>query len=365
MAAMISPAPPGSFAKYSWVRLQNLQSCPELNGRIGQVFDYKFNEEKQVGRFEVFVPELDGVSEAEFCKAFEVGYGEEDVHGDELRLLTCQSPLHDGLATRIFPALTDEKYRKKVQAHKLLKPENLIPYEGQLVTATVVHGSRHPPSGKWEEVQLPLEHPIFSMSAEMATKGGNSGVLNRFGVPLMVVRLPTDRTSEDREMYQNQVATFLKVPVLVKDGDGLGFAPLHWQDFVGPVVIFRPCYHAKNAGRPASEAETVAGTAAPKHFTELDLEVVWEILYNYVEDSESIKEKDLTPAIFEKKVKNYLSAADDWNRKSMAILNDDQSIPIEIREQRLLEHQKTMPGRGPGERFFQQNLVPTTEGALA
>ena len=326
----------------SWVVLQNLQGSPELNGCLGQVFDYL--EEK--GRYEVFLPEVPDylTSVADAARAFELtqfGFGL-DFFGDDGAILA-----HDAIMRELCPALTDDAFRSTHQRcqHKLLKLENLAPYEGEFAEAMVVCSSRFPPCGKWEEVKLPVEHPIFATCMV-----GNSPVFELYGVPFAIARLPCNR-SLDRAECQNQAATFLKIHPTS------GFAPMTWQDYVGPVLIFRPR----------------ATDSRPKPLSSFDLEIVWEIITNLIDSygngPGSVKPKrDLTRKKFEGHVRNYLSACYDWNRKSDKIMYDKTGpyagLTWQERMKLVEEHHETWPEEGVlSEEFDQQHLVKR-EGGL-
>ena len=323
MASSTTPSTP-EFPTGCWVVLDGLQNAAELNGRLGQVFEYLPDKD----RYTVFVLPQDLSSDGDALA--------EATAGDSAAALRS----HDALMKQVFPALTDPAWREAQQQHKLLKRNNLLLYEGSMVSAMLVESSRHPPSGEWKQLELPASHPLFRLSS------GNSPVFERYGVPLVVARVPCDR-SKDRAQYDNQVATYLRI------NTQNGIAPMTWQSYVGPVVIFR---------------------AGGKPFSDLDLEVVWEVITNLIErygDGPGAvrPDRDLTPLQLEKQVRNYLSADDDWNRVSMNILNDNsegspyRGLSMDQREKLLVEHQSKPPGRGLGGRFDSQHLV-RREGGL-
>eukprot|EP00392_Amoebophrya_sp_AT5.2_P005354 g5363.t1 len=166
-------------------------------------------------------------------------------------------------------------------------------------------------------------------------------MLQQYGVPLMVGRLPTDRKAKDRSKLDNQIATFLKVQV------SNGFADPHWQSHVGSVLLWRP-------------------GPDPKPFTDFDLEVVWEIVANTVDrygdgPPGPVTASLLTKKSFEKQVKNYLGGCFDWNAEQCNILNDNTGkyagLSMDEREKLLQEHEKTPPVRGLSKRFEEQHLV--------
>ena len=79
------------------------------------------------------------------------------------------------------------------------------------------------PSGKWQSVFFPLEHPMFrgqeSSSAQESPSSlrGSSPVFQLWGVPLIVVKLPANRANRASSSFpptrigehDNQIGTFL------------------------------------------------------------------------------------------------------------------------------------------------------------
>ena len=87
---------------------------------------------------------------------------------------------------------------------KLIKPENLSPYEKtDLIECQYVNPGH--PFGRMESRFFPKEHPIFRLDV------GNSPVFKRCGFPLVVVRYPYNRSVHPREKYDNQFATYLLI----------------------------------------------------------------------------------------------------------------------------------------------------------
>ena len=76
-----------------------------------------------------------------------------------------------------------------------------------------------------ETLDKPHNDPIFEMKP-------NCPIGRMIGLPLCIYKLDYDGTG--RGDYVNQWATFCMI-----DADD-GFAPMSWQDYVGPVQIFRP-----------------------------------------------------------------------------------------------------------------------------
>ena len=102
------------------------------------------------------------------------------------------------------------------------------------------------PFGRLESFWYPQEHPMFMV------KTGNTMALNSGGFPLIIVRYPYTYYDDDsKAQYVNQFA----VDLLTDSKSGI--APVEWQNYMGPVLAYRPQIDGED----------------PKHFTRLDFEV--------------------------------------------------------------------------------------------
>ena len=213
--------------KDEWIWIQGLKGAKELNGKLGQVV--KYNEGKY--RYEVFIPGLD-------CPSF---------NEDSLSQAILAKRQNDGYIQKLFQ-WKDGKPQEGSgsRLNKLIKSDNLVPYEGKLVECQYV--APGVPFGSIQSCWFPREHPMFLI------KIGNSPILNLCEFPLIVVRYPYNRQSHPPEHYSNQFAAYMLIDV--KDG----LAPSEWQSNIGPILVYRPQIEEKSV----------------QNFNSLDFEILWD-----------------------------------------------------------------------------------------
>jgi hypothetical protein len=88
-------------------------------------------------------------------------------------------------------------------------------------------------NGEWEN-GMPFVQTLTKLSTDpIFQEKSNCPVGSIINLPLVIKKLHYNSSS--RADYQNQWATYIKL-----DPSHGGFASLDWQDYVGPVYIFRP-----------------------------------------------------------------------------------------------------------------------------
>lgn len=117
----------------------------------------------------------------------------------------------------------------------LLKPENTndIPEEG-LVKVVRLHSAGETIagvfSGPLSEVRYPRAHSMF----RGVTNQGNCPALALCGINVIVAKTEPVIPFNDRGDYDCTWATRMKI-----EPDS-GFAPMQWQQYVGPCLVYRP-----------------------------------------------------------------------------------------------------------------------------
>ena len=169
-------------AKFPCVRIQNLQSDAgqRLNGKIGRNTTVRASEE-------------DGGH---------ILY-DEDTRRQEIKI----------------PGI---RYRQ------LIKEANLTPVlDSDLVQVIRLHAKGENCHGMMEVLLYPSDHPMFEES-------GNSPVMERCGIPLVIKKVKPKSKLTHQAEYDNQWATWCMIDTVY------GMAPMEWQKGVGPVLIYRP-----------------------------------------------------------------------------------------------------------------------------
>lgn len=93
----------------------------------------------------------------------------------------------------------------------------LVPCEGDKRTTSI---------GSFASLTLPTDHPVFTLEPTPLSVAT--------GFPLVIAKTGTPKSDiTNRQLLENQPATFLNI-----DAES-GFAPPHWQDYVGTVVVAR------------------------------------------------------------------------------------------------------------------------------
>jgi len=259
------------FKNGSWIWVHGLEKAKDLNGKLGQIID--FNKEKQ--RFEVFIPNIDLKIEP-LSKALV----------DNLRIcisiskVILKTPQDDDQIRKLF----HQKDEPSMAGMKLIKPDNLKVYKGQLIECQYI--STGQPFGPFESQWYPREHPMFLVKDD-----GNSPVLKRCGFPLVVVRFPYNRKIHPRKHYDNQFATYMLIDA------HSGFAPKEWQSYVGPILVYRPL-QASKAGNKI------------QHFNSADLGIIWDFMCNvldrYGDGPGAVQpDRDFTPQNLKDYTANY------------------------------------------------------------
>ena len=112
---------------------------------------------------------------------------------------------------------------------KLIKKANLTPVpDSDLVQVVRLNAKgERTTCGIMEDLKYPSDHPMFKES-------GNSPIMEQCGIPLVIKKVEPKFKLVHQAQYDNQWATFCMAD------PGHGIAPMEWQSFVGPVLIFRP-----------------------------------------------------------------------------------------------------------------------------
>ena len=224
----------------SWVWIQGLNGAKELNGKLGQIV--KYCEEWQC--YQVFVPGHDSNGFSNF-------YSKKNWVSDAI------------LAKKQDDAKIRKLFLSPGCHMKLIKPENLKVYEGNLVECQYVEPGH--PFGRFHRYWYPREHPIFTV------KKGNTPVLNRCGFPLIIVRYPDNCQRKPRSHNDNkfELETLYFANLLVDVNTGL--IPPEWQNYVGPILAYRPQYHHILGTQ-------IEGQSDVQHFNNLDVEIIWTFM---------------------------------------------------------------------------------------
>ena len=102
-------------------------------------------------------------------------------------------------------------------------------------------------------------------------KEGNTPVLNRCGFPLIIVRYPDNHQRKPRSHNDNkfELETLYFANLLVDVNTGL--IPPEWQNYVGPILAYRPQYHHILGTQ-------IEGQSDVQHFNNLDVEIIWTFM---------------------------------------------------------------------------------------
>jgi hypothetical protein len=130
--------------------------------------------------------------------------------------------------------LYDEDTRRQeikipgIRYRKLLKKANLTPVpDSDLVQVIRLHAKGENCHVMMEVLLYPSNHPMFEES-------GNSPVMERCGIPLVIKKVEPKSKLTHQAEYDNQWATWCMADPVH------GIAPMEWQNGVGPVLIYRP-----------------------------------------------------------------------------------------------------------------------------
>lgn len=169
---------PGKIEGGRWVRIVNLTSDvgKGLNGKVGQVLNETPTNNKNEGRYPILI---DGQKKAKLIKQENF----ENIQLDEM-VQTCR-----------------------------------IASKGESSVGFFI-----------DTLLFPKDHSMF----HQCNPNGNSRVMMHCGLNLMVQRVKPYIPLNERVDYDNQWATFL----MINPNDG--FAPMDWQSYVGPVLVYRP-----------------------------------------------------------------------------------------------------------------------------
>ena len=130
--------------------------------------------------------------------------------------------------------LYDEDTRRQeikipgIRYRRLIKKANLTPVlDSDLVQVIRLHAKGENCHGMMEVLLYPSDHPMFEES-------GNSPVMERCGIPLVIKKVKPKSKLTHQAEYDNQWATWCMIDTVY------GMAPMEWQTGVGPVLIYRP-----------------------------------------------------------------------------------------------------------------------------
>ena len=221
------------FKNGDWVYMKSLTGAVHLNGKLGQIVRYLAGK----GRYEVFVPDLP-----------ENKFSEKNV----TKLLDGVGPIdHAGFA-KLF-----QDVNPKRALVKLVRSINLELYEKKdLVLCQMVLPQAGGGLGDCMDKWFPREHPMFRPSNFQ----GNSPVFERCEFPIYCCQYPCDRNANARAAYDNQFATYMKITMEE------GLAPQAWQQYVGPVLVFRP-----------------QNGEAHQHISNVDIGILWDFANNILD----------------------------------------------------------------------------------